>query len=104
MIIKGADLTSAQRSAVLAAFVHRHTVENAKRRGVPCILCDRRWPYVTGPRGDRKVWERAEWHAYHVPAVTDQQWIRDHAFSFLKDGSRLTLHGYAQPVYMAGVE
>jgi len=32
MLIKGKDLTPEQRKLVLAAFVHRHTIENAKAR------------------------------------------------------------------------
>lgn len=103
MMIKGSDLTDYQREQVLAAFVHRHTVENAKRRGVACILCHSvgRFPYVTGTPGDRKVWEWAAWHAYHVKAVSDRQWLQDHAFHFVANGSRLALHRHAEPAYMA---
>jgi hypothetical protein len=103
MLIKGSDLTSRQREQVLAAFVHRDTIENARRHGVACMNCAniRSWPYVTGqalPDGPH-VWTRAQWHKYHISkgaiATTDQEWLRKHAFHFVKDGSRLHARRHA---------
>lgn len=103
MLIIGSDLNSRQRAQVLSAFVHRHTAENAQRHGVSCMLCKISGPFpmVTGQRGARRVWERSEWHAYHVPAVSDQRWLADHAFHFIADGSRLMIRHAAEPAYLA---
>jgi phospholipase C len=105
MLIKGSALTSQQRAQVLAAFVHRPTVESARSRGVACAHCAQipQWPYVTGqalPDGPH-VWTRDQWHTYHTThgAIdgTDQQWLEAHAFHFLKDGSRLMERRHAEP-------
>lgn len=104
MLIKGADLNVVQRGLVLRAFVYRWTEENRHQtyRG-ECPGCAQMggFPCVTGSKGARKVWERAEWHAYHVPLTTDAAWLADHAFHFLADGSRLAGKQHAEPVYMA---
>ncbi len=108
MILKGSSLNSRQREQVLAAFVHRNTIENAKRRGVDCVNCAmNRYPYVTGqalPDGPH-VYTREQWHTYHTThgavAISDAQWLADHAFKFIKDGSRLAIRGSALPAYMA---
>jgi len=110
MLIKGSDLTAAQRQLVLAAFVHRHTIENAKARGVDCVNCADigRWPYVAGQAlpGGPTVYTRAEWHHYHTTHgsvhTTDAKWLATHAFHFTKDGQRLMARPrYAEPVYLA---
>lgn len=108
MLIKGSDLTAFQRDQVLAAYVHRHTVENAQRRKVACVLCadspggaDR---IVVIPAGQHAAGEvRTRWHDHHVRVQTDQQWITDHAFHFVANGSRLKLHAAAEPAYLAEV-
>jgi len=82
MLIKGSTLNAKQREQVRAAFVHRHTVENGQRFAEGCTLCHYRGDSLTGKT-------LAEWHAYHVPETTDDQWIADHAFHFVRDGSRL---------------
>jgi hypothetical protein len=105
MLIKGTDLTARQRMIVRSAFVHRHTIENAARRGVDCVLCADATccgRIVTGTNAAPRVWTRAEWHAHHVPAIADDTWIAAHAFHFTADGSRL--HGryrHAEPAYLA---
>ncbi len=113
-IIHGSRLNEAQRKQVLAAFVHRHTIENAKQTyGGKCVLCEqstRGGHIVTGVsnpgamEAPLKVWTRAEWHAYHVPAVTDAEWLTAHAFHFVKDGSRLMERRHAEPAFMANAE
>lgn len=76
MLIKGNQLTKEQRSQVLSAFVHRHTVEHPAR-----------------------------WAGDTVPTQTDSQWIEDHAFHFIKDGSRLSAkHRHCVPEYMTDAE
>lgn len=112
MIIRGDRLNDRQRAQVLAAYVYRHTIENARARGVDCVNCANipHWPYVTGQAlaDGPHVWTRAQWHKYHTThgavAITDAQWLADHAFHFVKDGSRL--HGrrhHAEPAFMAEV-
>lgn len=73
MLIKGQNLTSRQKSIVLNAFIYRNTIENHSR-----------------PDGIRQE------------PVTDEQWIQEHAFHFIKDGSRLmaNIH-FCEPHYMA---
>lgn len=106
MLIKGSDLTTAQRQLVLAAFVHRHTVENAKAHGVPCVMCANSPggadEIVIIPAGQQAAHEvRKRWHDHHVSVQTDAAWLADHAFHFTKDGQRLMARRYAEPVYLA---
>lgn len=92
MLIRGDKLTTEQRRQVLAAFVHRHTIENARTRGVKCVMCADSVP----PPHD------GSWHARHVAVQTDDQWLADHAFHFVKDGSRLhDRRHFAEPAYLA---
>lgn len=81
MLIRGNELNEAQRRLVLAAFGYRWTTDNKERAT--------RWLGRAGgvPR---------------IPLVTDDQWLKDHAFHFVKDGSRMmaTRH-HAEPAYMA---
>jgi hypothetical protein len=106
MLIKGSDLTSGQRQLVLGAYVHRHTVENARARGVPCVMCatssgpaDR---IIVIPAGQRAAGEvRTTWHEHHVRVQTDEAWLADHAFHFTKDGRRLMIRRHAEPVWKA---
>lgn len=60
MLIKGKHLNPKQKKLVLSAFVNRHTYEHL-----------------------------ASW-ASHEPNEADLDWIRDHAFYFIQDGSRLS--------------
>jgi hypothetical protein len=106
-LIKGSNLTADQRRLVLATFGHRHTHENARARGVACVLCadsgggaDRE---IVIPAGEQAATEvRKRWHDHHVAVQTDDQWLAEHAFHFTKDGRRLkTRPGYAEPAYLA---
>ncbi len=99
-LINGTALTPVQRKYVLAAFVHRWTHENARQTyDGKCPGCQQinggRFPAVTGPLGNRKVWEREEWHAYHRPLETDEQWLASHAFWFKDNGDVAHSRRYA---------
>lgn len=78
MLINGKELTTQQIAQVKAAFVHRSTFENIH----------------TVQRINPTV---------HVGVLTtDEQWIREHAFHFVKDGSRLSSkHHHCEPATMA---
>ena len=94
-LIKGNDLSDRQRKIVLAAFVHRWTHENPHRCDVyKCELCDVRHPYVDAVSSNG--------HAHPtVPLIHDAEWLTDHAFWFLNDGSRLAdKPRYCEPVYL----
>lgn len=111
MLIRGDKLTAVQRAEVLRAYVHRWTHENAKQtyngQCPGCMQSTRNGLIITGkkkpgPNEMRlKVWTRAEWHAYHVPLITDDEWLVGHAFHFTADGSRLTANRHAEPAYLA---
>ncbi len=77
-LIPGAELTVAQRRQVLSAFVHRNTIEH---------------PFGWGCNG----------HAFNQPStVTDAAWVAEHAFYFVKDGSRLNgSRKHCEPAYLA---
>jgi hypothetical protein len=74
-LIRGDRLTDAQRRQVLVAFVYRLTYENQKEH----------------PSAVRQTGGKVQ--------MSDDQWIREHAFRFTKSG-RLSGR-YAAPVYMA---
>jgi hypothetical protein len=78
MLIRGKDLTTRQKAQVKAAFLYRWTVENDRREAV--------WSKLGKPT---------------MPLQTDEEWINDHAFHFIKDGSRLSRRSYAEPAYLA---
>jgi len=107
MLIRGTDLSSRQREQVLSAFPYRWTHEAGRRwYGGQCPACAQSpHPFKPGRNfteaGKRgAAMSQAEWHAYHAPVVSDDEWVRQHAFNFNKDG---TLgRGSAQPSYAAG--
>ena len=77
MLIRGDKLTRRQREIVLRAFTYRLTTENGYPERNPC-----------GAR---------------VPAISDDEWLKERAFHFLKDGSRLMANRHrAEPHYLAG--
>ena len=79
MLIKGNKLNSQQRAEVLRAYVNRWTIENKDTM--------RNWRPECLPT---------------IAPVTDEEWLAEHAFHFLKDGSRLMMNrGYAEPHYLA---
>jgi len=76
MLVKGENLTLAQTQMVKNAFVHRLTIENGYPEKNPCNAT--------------------------CKAISDKQWIKEHAFHFIKDGSRLTFnHKHCEPSFMA---
>jgi hypothetical protein len=80
MLIKGENLNYQQRQQVLNAFGYRWTKDNQQRSHF--------WRNIQG--------------APTIPLISDAQWLKEHAFHFLKDGSRLSItHRHAEPVYMA---
>lgn len=79
MLIKGSKLTAKQRKQVLSTFVMRWTIENAH--------------VYNGKLASFKP---------SIEPITDEQWITEHAFYFVKDGSRLDQRKkHCEPFYMA---
>jgi hypothetical protein len=97
MLIRGSDLNAAQRRQVLNAFIYRWTHENARQnyRGqCPGCVQNRR------PASRRQMSE-TEWHAHHLPLISDEQWLAEHAFHFTADGSRLARNRqHAEPAHL----
>ena len=80
MLIKGKDLNEKQIQQVKNAFIYRWTLDNHRLYEVYMNMSSK-------PT---------------CPKISDQQWINEHAFHFLKDGSRLMANRhYAEPHYMA---
>ncbi len=76
MLIKGENLTEEQIKIVKNAYIHRLTTENGYPEINPCQAT--------------------------IEAISDKQWIKEHAFYFIKDGSRLSKNrSYCEPAYMA---
>ena len=98
MLLRGDKLSHTQRKQVLSAFVHRWTHENAKQSyGGKCPGCAQH----TGSEAVNGI----PWHDYHAPLVSDEEWIKAHAFHFTKDGSRLMANkNFAEPAYLADPE
>ena len=79
-LIKGSDLTPAQVAEVKRAFVYRWTKDNNKRNA---------------------VWRNPK-HKPSTPLISDQEWLAQYAFHFVKDGSRLSKQRrWAEPAYLA---
>lgn len=82
MLIRGDRLNAEQRRLVLAAFTYRWTRENPYRKQFyRCPHCDL----------DNFRFESLECRRYHptVSLQSDDEWLAEHAFHFVKDGSRL---------------
>ncbi len=79
MLIKGKDLTRRQSEQVLSAFHYRWTTGNCMR--------DEVYKNISKPT---------------IPLQTDHDWINNHAFHFVKDGSRLMYNRHhCEPEFMA---
>jgi hypothetical protein len=74
-LVKGSELTPDQRSQVLNAFVYRHTIQHPSPQS-----------YAKG---------RAP-----TPTQTDDDWLREHAFHFTKNGRLAMNRHYAEPAFM----
>ena len=76
MLIKGEKLNQRQFEQVLNAYVHRFTTGNPAAKRVHPKLGE--------------------------PTQTDQEWVNEHAFHFLADGSRLSWkHNHCEPAFVA---
>lgn len=74
-LIKGENLTPSQVRQVKAAFIYRLTTENGYPKRNPC-----------GAR---------------VPAISDAQWLKEHAFYIKANGNLADRPGYCEPACMA---
>jgi len=96
-LVRGDRLTAALRRPVLAAFVHRWTHENAKQSyGGQCPACVQQRQCGGSMTVDGKPW-----HEYHLPLVTDAQWLRDHAFYITAKGTLSARHKHCEPAFLA---
>ena len=78
-LIKGEELNQRQTEQVLSAYVYRWTTGNCAR--------ERAWATISKPT---------------VPLQSDHEWINDHAFWFINDGSRLAVNRHhAEPAFLA---
>lgn len=76
-LIKGNKLNADQKRQVLAAYIHRWTVENPN----PCIIKRRQ--------------------GMTIPLLTDEQWLAEHAFYFTKSGRLALNRRHCEPAFMA---
>lgn len=77
-LIKGSELPENLKRQVLAAYVYRLTTENGYPQRNPC-------------------------HA-RVPAISDAQWLAEHAFYVTARGTLGKRQHSAEPAFMAGGE
>ncbi len=78
-LISGNDLNPRQTEQVLQAFIYRWTTGNNARERV--------WFGVCGKPT--------------IPLISDNDWLRQHAFWFLNSGSRLAVsRRHAEPRYL----
>jgi hypothetical protein len=91
-LVRGDRLTTKQRREALAAFIYRWTKDNAQRVRAwgGCSKCDVRSPYVN-PRS-------AEGHSHPtIPLVSDDEWLRQHAFYVTANGDLSQRHRHCEP-------
>lgn len=89
-LIKGSALNSPQRRAVLAAFVHRWTHENARQTyHGQCPACAQASHHLP------------DWHQRHAALVSDDEWLAAHAFYITERGMLAKRPGCAEPAYLA---
>jgi hypothetical protein len=81
MLVAGEQLTARQSALVLAAFPYRWTHENPDRQ---------------------RFWSAMKSGPPTIPPVSDVQRLREHAFHFVNNGSRLSCrHQHCEPHYPA---
>lgn len=109
-LIRGNQLSPTLQRDVLARYVHRWTIENARQTyegACPaCAQSTRIGPsgepiVLTGVPGQYRVWTVAEWHAYHVPLTTDREWLAAHAFAVTRTGQLDRRSRHAHPASLA---
>jgi hypothetical protein len=71
MWIRGDKLSFSQRRQVLAAYIYRLTTENGYPQRNPC--------------------------GAKVAAISDTQWLAEHAFAFTKDGRLDARYNHCEP-------
>jgi hypothetical protein len=82
MLVRGDQLSESARRQVLAAFGYRSTIENESRA--------RQW------------YRNASLDPPRSPLIPDEQWLREHAFHVVQDGSRLMRNrSHAEPACLA---
>ena len=84
ILIRGDRLTHKQKEIVLCAFIYRWTADNGARETV--------WQGIQGKPT--------------IELISDEQWIKEHAFYFHKSGERLSnkkTEVWAVPAYMTEV-
>lgn len=74
-LVKGSCLTEEQKRNILRAFPYRLTTENGYPQRNPC--------------------------GASVPAISDSEWIDQHAFYLRKDGNLASKPNRCEPSYMA---
>jgi hypothetical protein len=82
MLVRGDQLSESARRQVLAVFGYRWTIENESRA---------------------RAWRRdVSLDPPRIPLIPDEQWLREHAFHVVKDGSRLMRNRpHAEPACLA---
>jgi len=95
-LVRGDRLTAAVRKHVLAAFVHRWTHDNARQ------TYNGRCPACVQQRqcGGNMTVEGKPWHECHVALVTDDEWLREHAFYVTTTGTLSARHRRCEPAFL----
>jgi len=80
-LVNGSKLLPATRAEVLRCFMYRWTFENERRA---------RYSHSVGGHNPPTM-----------PLVTDEQWLREHAFYVRNDGALARNRHHCEPHYMA---
>lgn len=101
-LIPGDRLTPSLRRAVLATFVHRWTHENARQsysgRCPACVQRERCGQLSTVTLSDGQI---VNWHDYHMPLQSDEDWLRAHAFHVTRGGRLDADASHCEPIIVA---
>jgi hypothetical protein len=82
MLVRGDKLSESARREVLASYGYRWTVENESRARAWC--------------------RNGGFNPPIIPVITDAEWLREHAFHVVRDGSRLMVNRrHAEPACLA---
>lgn len=92
ILVKGNELPFSLQTEVLRAYVHRWTHENARQTyNDACPAC------IQGKPTTMTV---EQWHKYHNPMITDQEWLAAHAFYVTKRNTLDARRHFAKPAYL----
>lgn len=103
-LVRGDKLTVGQQQQVLAQFTHRWTHENARQTyGGKCSACEQTGSpafIAIGHKlpGGPRVYTREQWHAYHVPLISDREWLKTHKFYVKENGDIADRPEYCESV------